>query len=162
MAGTTKPLLAGEFFAGLWRERLPERYAMAEALGAPALHAVRFSVPLLPASVNHYTIPNGRGGWFKSKASQAFTDAVCIFGRPQRNASVFDAEFYEVDLVFAVEEKHFLRCDADNFEKLAFDGLKAAGIIRDDRYIVFHSNRKIPVATRNEERTEYVVTGVSR
>jgi Holliday junction resolvase RusA-like endonuclease len=123
---------------------------------------VRFSVPLLPASVNHYKIPNGRGGWFKTKASQAFTDAVCIFGRPQRNAGVFAAEFYEVDLVFAVEEKHFLRCDSDNFEKLAFDGLKAAGIIRDDRYIVFHSNRKIPVATRNEERTEYVVTGVSR
>lgn len=122
---------------------------------------LRFSVPLLPPSVNHYKSPSWRGGFFKTREATAFTDAVAIFGRECRGL-LSAADFYEVDLVFAIEETRFLKCDGDNFEKLAFDALKTAGILRDDRYIVFHSNRKIPVATRREERTDYVITGVSK
>lgn len=120
---------------------------------------LRFSVPLIPPSVNHYKRPNGRGGWFITKEAQAFTEAVCMIGRTAAPVLPIAGKFYAVTLTVWVNEKKFLRADSDNMEKVAFDALTKAGIIRDDRYITRHQHNRFPVATAAEERTEYTVCG---
>lgn len=119
----------------------------------------KFSVPLIPPSVNHYKKPRAGGGWFVTKDAKAFIDAVCIFsGRPK---CLIDSSFYEVGLTLYVEARRLKAGDIDNFFKVSFDALAQAGIIRDDRYITRCSSVKLPTENRNDERTEFVVRGRS-
>lgn len=115
-----------------------------------------FTVPLLPPSVNRYKSPKRGGGYYRGAEAVAFCEAVAIFGRDAKIEHK-ESDFYEIDLVFRIQKKNFLRGDIDNLEKVAFDALTRAGIIRDDRYIVAHSNRKVMVQARDEEGTHYVI-----
>jgi Holliday junction resolvase RusA-like endonuclease len=120
---------------------------------------LEFSIPLVPPSVNHYKQPNGRGGWYVTKEANAFIDAVSYIGKPKAKTLPIAGMFYEVSLEIFVLRKKFLRADSDNMEKVAFDALTAAGLIKDDRYITLHHNRRIPVETAAQERTEYQIIG---
>ena len=118
---------------------------------------VEIIVPLLPPSVNHYKNPRSGGGYFRTPAAKAFSDAVYYFSR---QAPQLAGKFYSVELEFSIARERFLRCDADNLEKVAFDALTNARIISDDRYIVRHTNVKRMVANRFEEQTKFVVEGI--
>jgi len=115
-------------------------------------------IPLVPPSVNHYKQPNGRGGYYVTKEAQAFIDAVYLV---TRHAPVYPiaGEFYEIRLTVYVSRKKFLRGDSDNMEKVAFDALTNAHLIKDDRYITRHTHNRFPVETADQERTEYVIIG---
>jgi len=120
-----------------------------------AENRVEFTVPLVPPSVNHVWNAKRGGGFYKDAAAEAFSDAVCLLSR---HCGRLTGKFYSVDLEFSLARNRFLKFDADNFEKVAFDSLKAAGIISDDRYIVRHTNIKRVVASRAEEQTRFVVS----
>ena len=119
-----------------------------------------FSVPLVPPSVNHYKMPNRRGGWFITKEAQAFVDAVGIFANQASIPRPIAGEFYDVTLNVYQARAKFLRGDSDNMEKVAFDSLTKAGVIRDDRYITRHTHRRIRVDAASQERTEYIIRGI--
>lgn len=123
------------------------------------LGAVSFTVPLIPPSVNHYKLPNGRGGYYVTKPAQAFIDAVCIFAKPKAKTLPIGGRYYHVEITVYVRRAMFHRLDSDNMEKLLFDALTTSGVIRDDRYVTYHAHQRLPVELAAQERTEYVVTG---
>lgn len=123
------------------------------------LGALSFSVPLVPPSVNHYKLPNGRGGYYVTKEAQAFIDAVCMISRPKAKTLPIAGKYYHVTLTVYVRRAMFHRLDSDNMEKLLFDALTKSGVIRDDRYVTYHTHKRTPVELAAQERTEYVVTG---
>ncbi|MGH7486321.1 MAG: RusA family crossover junction endodeoxyribonuclease [bacterium] len=116
---------------------------------------LNFAVPLIPPSVNHYKTPNGRGGWFRTRETTAFIEAVCVFSHKQP----VPGAFYEVEVTFYLPQNRFLASDADNFSKVTLDALKVAGVIRDDRYITDHIIHKRTVPDARDSRTEYLVRG---
>ncbi len=118
-----------------------------------------FAVPLVPPSVNHYKMPRKAGGFFVIKEAQAFIDAVAMIGRTAALVAPIPGDFYEVELTVYVHRKRFLRGDSDNMEKVAFDALTKAGVIKDDRYITRHTHNRVPVELAAQERTEYVIIG---
>lgn len=119
-----------------------------------------FEIPLIPPSVNHYKQPGRiRGTWYITKEAQAFIDAVCMIGRNAARVLPIIGKFYYVEVTVYVSEKKFLRGDSDNMEKVLFDALTKAGLIKDDRYITRHTNNRVPVALAQEERTVYRIYG---
>lgn len=138
------------------------------------MRELTFTVPLIPPSVNHYKMPRKGGGWYITKESQAFIEAVAIFARqatikpcaeipavlPVEWIPIVAGRFYDVIVDVHQQEKKFLRGDSDNMEKLLFDSLTKAGVIRDDRYITRHTHRRIPVPTAHEECTHYTIRGI--
>ncbi len=123
------------------------------------LGTVRFSGPLIPQSVNHYKMPNGKGGYYVTKEAKAFIDAVAVIGRTAARELPIAGRYYEVQLIVAVRRAMFHRVDSDNMEKLLFDALTKAGIVKDDRYITRHTHNRVPVELAAQERTEYTVIG---
>ena len=77
------------------------------------LHAeLRFTVPLVPPSVNHYKNRNRHSGrWYVTKEWESFKAAVSIFSRGKRVVG----RLYEVDLVIYLGKRK--RGDGDNFVK---------------------------------------------
>lgn len=130
-----------------------------------------FSVPLLPPSVNHYKLPRkGSRGWYKTPESIAFIKAVSLLAIPRvpenwpapwRLAKGVKL-FYEATITVYIRESNFLRVDADNFSKVGVDSLTAAALITDDRYIIDHRIRKLPVLNALDERTDYLIRVVER
>ncbi len=131
---------------------------------------LRFSVPLIPPSVNHYKQPKARGGYYITAEAKAFIDAVPVFARPAapkswpwwgvdpKTAHGKPARlFYEVELTFHIHRPRYLAGDSDNLEKVAFDALTTCGAITDDRYVKYHSNRAVPVESPADQRTEYAL-----
>jgi len=117
----------------------------------------RFTVPLLPPSVNHYKSPRRGGGWFRAAESIAFIDAVCVFS----GKTMVTGNFYTVEIFFFLgPSKHNLSSnDLDNFQKVGIDALVRAGVIKTDgRILDLHLHKRF-VAGGREERTEYFVTG---
>lgn len=99
----------------------------ARAKTEPNLPALRFTVPLVPPSVNHYIKHTRRGKHYITPEAQAFKDAVALFIRGgyvtgKRFAVVLWVTFGKGD-----------RGDWDNFGKLPCDGLAAAGAFRDHK-----------------------------
>ena len=116
---------------------------------------LQFEVPLIPPSVNHYKQPSRRGGFYRAPACLTFTDAVCVFSRKEP----VDGHFYEIDVTYFLEPAEFLRFDSDNFQKVAFDALTAAGVIRDDRYIIDHHVHKRSATSPADVHTAFLVKG---
>ena len=95
---------------------------------------LRFTVPLVPPSTNHYKNKNRQTGrWYVTKEWESFKAAVSIFARGKRVL----AKLYEVDLVIYLGKRK--RGDGDNFVKACFDGLQAAGVVHSDAAIKKHS-----------------------
>jgi Holliday junction resolvase RusA-like endonuclease len=117
----------------------------------------RFSVPLLPPSVNHYKRPKSGGGWFRSVEAIAFVDAVCIFsGKTKVTGNFFALELW---FFLGPSKRNLSSNDLDNFQKVAIDALVRAGVIKTDgRILDLHLHKRFCESDR-DERTEYFVTG---
>jgi Holliday junction resolvase RusA-like endonuclease len=112
-----------------------------------------FTVPFLPVSVNHYKLPAAKGGFYQTREAKAFKEAVAVLGRPLVAMLKADIEFYEVEYTLWFARENFLRSDVDNAAKLILDGLKVAGLVRDDRYIVDLHCYKRQAESPRDERT---------
>jgi Holliday junction resolvase RusA-like endonuclease len=120
----------------------------------------RFTVPLLPPSVNHYKQPSGRGGWYRTKAAIAFIDAVCVFsGKLKVSGNCYAVEIY---FYLGPKRRHLSSNDLDNFQKVSIDALARAGVIENDGRILDLYLHKRFCLTAVEERTEYIIQGSSR
>jgi Holliday junction resolvase RusA-like endonuclease len=117
----------------------------------------RFSVPLLPPSVNHYKHPRRGGGWFRSVEAIAFVHAVCIFsGKTKVTGNFFALELW---FFLGPSKRNLSSNDLDNFQKVAIDALVRAAVIKTDgRILDLHLHKRF-VETDRDERTEYFVTG---
>jgi Holliday junction resolvase RusA-like endonuclease len=118
---------------------------------------LRFTVPLLPPSVNHYKLPARRGGWYRSAEALAFVDAVCIFSGKQHVLG----DWYEVELTFYLppaKQRVLASNDADNFLKVALDALGRAGVISNDGRVLDLIVHKRFCRTEREACTAYHVT----
>lgn len=120
---------------------------------------ITFRVPLLPPSVNSCWRRQKQGGYYLTKEANAFINAVGYLA-PKTILHRAPGGRYEVKLLFSLQEKDFLRRDLDNLQKIAIDALPKSGIIRDDRYVVRISAEKVSVPGREQEGTEYTVTGL--
>jgi Holliday junction resolvase RusA-like endonuclease len=79
---------------------------------------VRFTVPLVPPSVNHYKLPSRDGGYYLTPEATAFKDAVALLSGGQHLV----AKRYAVNLAIYLGRGQ--RGDIDNFPKCVLDGLK--------------------------------------
>jgi len=118
-----------------------------------------FAVPLLPPSVNHYKRPRLNHdltrGFYVTAEAKAFIEAVCILSGRQPIAG----RFYEVSIEYHIPQNQFLRCDVDNFSKVACDALTESGLIQDDRYISDLHLVKRLAQEPQDARTVYLVKG---
>ena len=117
----------------------------------------RFTVPLLPPSVNHYKAVRKNGGFYRKREAVAFVDAVCVISRK----TMVTGNFYTVEIFFFLgPSKHNLSSnDLDNFQKVGIDALVRAGVIKTDgRILDLHLHKRF-VATDRDQRTEYFVSG---
>jgi Holliday junction resolvase RusA-like endonuclease len=80
--------------------------------------SVRFTVPLVPPSVNHYKMPRKGGGYYLTPEATAFQDAVALLSGGQSLV----ARRYAVNLAIYLGRGQ--RGDIDNFLKCVLDGLK--------------------------------------
>lgn len=129
---------------------------------------VKFTVPLLPPSVNHYwrvTMYTGRDGFGHrgrklTPEAKAWKEAVAIFARGQSVMPPTDRERRRCQ--YRVEVHVFYgprdRGDADNFGKALLDGLTACGMIHSDTHVDF---RVVPHKDQRDDprnpRTEYQI-----
>jgi Holliday junction resolvase RusA-like endonuclease len=117
----------------------------------------RFTVPLLPPSVNHYKGVRKNGGFYRKREAVAFVDAVCVFSRK----TMVTGNFYTVEIFFFLgpSKRNLSSNDLDNFQKVGIDALVRAGVIKTDgRILDLHLHKRF-TETDREERTEYFVTG---
>jgi len=87
---------------------------------------VRFTVPLVAPSVNHYVKHTRNGRHYVTNEAKAFKDAVAICARRQYLA----AAAYEVEIHVFLGARQ--RGDIDNFAKCVLDGLVQADVIGSD------------------------------
>jgi Holliday junction resolvase RusA-like endonuclease len=119
---------------------------------------MKFSVPLLPPSVNHYRQPRRGGGWYRAADAIAFVDAVCIFS----HRIMVTGNFYEVSLTFHLgpNKQKLSSNDLDNFLKVALDSLARARVIVNDGRVLDLTVHKRFCSTDREERTDFSVEGM--
>jgi Holliday junction resolvase RusA-like endonuclease len=79
---------------------------------------VRFTVPLVPPSVNHYKIPSKHGGYILTPEATAYENAVALLSGGQ----TLVAKRYSVALAIFLGKGQ--KGDIDNFPKCVLDGLK--------------------------------------
>lgn len=89
------------------------------------VQTVKFTVPLVPPSVNHYKVRYRNGRTVVSKEAIAFKGAVALFIRGE----YVQAKRFSVTIRITLGKGD--RGDWDNFPKLVGDGLAAAGAFRD-------------------------------
>jgi len=117
----------------------------------------RFTVPLLPPSVNHYKGVRKNGGFYRKREAVAFVDAVCVISRK----TMVTGNFYTVEIFFFLgpSKRNLSSNDLDNFQKVGIDALVRAGVIKTDgRILDLHLHKRF-VATDRDQRTEYFVSG---
>ena len=117
----------------------------------------RFTVPLLPPSVNHYRGVSKNGGFYRKREAVAFVDAVCVISRK----TMVTGNFYTVEIFFFLgpSKRNLSSNDLDNFQKVGIDALVRAGVIKTDgRILDLHLHKRF-VATDRDQRTEYFVSG---
>jgi crossover junction endodeoxyribonuclease RusA len=101
------------------------------------LSCVRFTVPLIPPSVNHYVKHTRNGRHYVTAEAKAFKEAVAIFAKGRVEAD----EYLVVSIVWLGAGQ---RGDVDNFPKVVLDALVDAGVIHSDaavREIRFRKER---------------------
>ena len=118
---------------------------------------MKFSVPLLPPSVNHYKQPKRGGGWYRAADAIAFVDAVCLLSR-SAHCQVITGNCFELELAFYLGPgRNRGQNDLDNYSKVAIDALVRAGVVKNDaRVFDLHLHKRFVTADR-EERTEYAI-----
>ena len=118
---------------------------------------MRFSVPMLPPSVNHYKQMRRGGGMYLTKQATAFADQTFLLSR----GIMITGNFYEIDLTFYLGPKRqkLSSHDLDNFIKVAIDALARAHVITNDgRVLDLHVHKRF-CSTERDERTEFSVEG---
>jgi Holliday junction resolvase RusA-like endonuclease len=116
-----------------------------KALREPQLREMKFSIPLIPPSVNHYKIPKANGrGFYVTPEAKAFKAAVASLTR----GSV-KADWYEVKIMLYLGKNQ--KGDADNFNKVTLDALVEARIITTDARVKVQA---IPLRDWDNPRTE--------
>ena len=120
------------------------------------MSSILFTVPLLPPSVNHYKTPRRGGGWFVSKEAQAFIEAVAMLCPKERLTETL----YQVRINYRMPGRNLYRTDLDNLLKVSLDALTHAGVIKDDRYVVYIQAYKFAAERREDEGTQFTITGV--
>ena len=118
---------------------------------------MKFSVPLLPPSVNHYKQPRRGGGWYRAADAIAFVDAVAIITRGAGSQRI-TGNCHEIELTFYLGPARSRGAnDLDNYSKVAIDALVRAGVIKTDaRVFDLHLHKRF-VGSDREERTEYSI-----
>jgi len=115
--------------------------------------AVRFTVPLVPPSVNHYKVPIWkRRGFYVTAEAKAFKAAVGIF----RRGAVFGAADCEVRIRVYLGKGG--RGDADNFGKVCLDSLVDCGVIKSDAAV-----KRINIEKHRDwyaPRTEFTISPI--
>ena len=87
---------------------------------------IRFTVPLVPPSVNHYVKHTRRGRHYVTCEAKAFKAAMVYCAQGKRVI----AEKYGVELMIFLGANQ--KGDIDNYAKCALDGLKDADVIHSD------------------------------
>jgi Holliday junction resolvase RusA-like endonuclease len=113
---------------------------------------MKFTVPLVPPSVNHYVKHTRKGRHYVTAEARAFKEAVAIFARGNSVA----AETYAVGIGIFLGKR--MRGDLDNFLKVTLDALVSARVIHSDAAITSLSISKARDA--QNPRTEIEVTAV--
>ena len=90
---------------------------------------MKFTVPLVPPSVNHYVKHTRSGRHYVTAEARAFKDSIAIFAAGQTVA----AKEYGVEIAVFLGKGD--RIDIDNIPKCCLDGLKDAGVIHSDAAI---------------------------
>lgn len=118
---------------------------------------LKFEVPLLPPSVNHYKQPKRGGGFFRVAEVIGFIDAVCIFSHKE----LVPGDFYQVEITFILppSKQRLSSNDTDNFLKVALDALGTAGVIKNDGRVMDLIVHKRFCPTEQDARTLYHITG---
>lgn len=88
---------------------------------ASSEQSVRFTVPLVPPSVNTY-VRHSAGRHYKTSKAKSFEDAVGLFARGKRCPG---ERFFVKIAVYLGPNEH---PDCDNLPKLVLDGCAAAGV----------------------------------
>lgn len=97
---------------------------------------IRFTVPLIPPSVNHYVKHTRKGKHYVTAEAKAFKDAVAIYGAQAR----VPGKRHQVDIDIYLPKG--MRGDIDNFAKVTLDSLVSAGIIGSDAGVEALSMRR--------------------
>lgn len=118
---------------------------------------MKFTVPLLPPSVNHYKNPRRGGGWYRSPEACTYVDAVAIFAR-NAGCERITGNYFVIDLTFYLGPKRNRgQNDLDNYSKVALDALVRCGVIKNDaRVFDLHLHKRF-AETHREEKTEYSI-----
>jgi Holliday junction resolvase RusA-like endonuclease len=106
---------------------------------------IRFSVEVLPLSVNHIYKDRRQGGRYKDRRAQELLQLVGLETRGRR----LEGKRFKLSLLFAF--KGHKRQDSSNRIKHIEDVLVELGVIEDDSMIVEHWVRKV---VGERERTE--------
>lgn len=95
---------------------------------------IKFTVPLVPPSVNHYKQKSSHGHWYVTKEAMAFKDAVATFAPAEAKQRVKGKrERYQVEYRIFLGKGE--RLDWDNGNKVLGDALQECGVIRSDAAI---------------------------
>lgn len=120
-----------------------------------AKQRVRFTVPGIPPSVNHYKMRTRRGVTFVSKEAKMFKSEIgyAVIGA---GVNAVEAKTFVVGLKIFLGKKQ--KGDVDNFCKVCLDGLKEAGVIYSDAAIIKLTVEKF--RDLRNPRTEFEVIGL--
>src|SRR5690242_16125618 len=92
---------------------------------------VRFTVPMVPPSVNHYKKPRGNGyGFYVTPEANAFKCAVSHFAPEADQWDGYSGAEFFVTLHIYLGPKQ--KGDVDNFAKVCLDSLVAIKLIKTD------------------------------
>lgn len=111
------------------------------------------TIPLLPPSVNHYVFHGNTRRHHLSRDAAKFRDDLCLISKGKR--AIAQSNRFDVEIrVYYVMRPWQHVPDVDNLPKLVLDGLKAARVFPDDRFISDLQVRRRRVSARSLERTQ--------
>ena len=109
---------------------------------------IKFTVPVIPPSVNHYIQHTRSGIHYRTDEAESFAALVAISAGAWRGRRL---EAEEVDLFINLGPGQ--RGDLDNFPKVVLDSLVRCGVIRSDATITELNVRKARAEVASTEIT---------
>ena len=94
------------------------------------MEEVRFSVPAIPPTANHYVVHTRKGLHFRTPEARRFDERVALSAGNLRGRHL---EAKEVDIILWLPPNK--RGDVDNFIKVGIDSLVRCGVIQSDASI---------------------------